>query len=335
MTSWIFDNVGMTTPLEIATEVKRAGGKIEDEAKLRKLEKGGVVVIIDSESAPITMCKIADWCAARKIRSHLPKTMLRGTVRLIIKNLPSDYEAEEVAEALRNEGLEILDMYMFKNANGYTTGTVKVTVKGSDKVRDWLEKERGEVKGVRIQVERQRSVTKCFNCNKIGHRIADCQETTKCKKCGQEGHLKATCTADPGELATKCGYCFEGGHSKSLCQAKREDEKKERENFKKEKKDPELKNPWHKQQESEQENKEGKDEMMKEMKKTMKEELDQMQMEMMKTMMNSFKEMMSTMMENDDEANDEADDGADDATATTAQATTTQQQQQEKDANTK
>ena len=96
MASLIFDNVGVTTPLEIATKVKEAGGKIENEVELRRLEKGGVVIIVDSDSAPIAMCKMADWCASKKIRCHLPKSVLRGTVRLVLKNLPSDYEAEDL-----------------------------------------------------------------------------------------------------------------------------------------------------------------------------------------------------------------------------------------------
>jgi hypothetical protein len=165
MTSWIFDNAG-DIPLEnIAAMIEGAGGTIEGE--LRKLDKGGVVAIIDNKTAPAAMSKIADWCATMKIRCHLHKPILRGTVRVIIKNLPIDYEADDIVDALRAEGLEILELCMFKNSRGIPTGTVKTTVKGSNKIQEWLERGKGEIRGVRVLVERQRSPLTCFNCNKI------------------------------------------------------------------------------------------------------------------------------------------------------------------------
>ena len=177
MTSWIFDNVGETTPRTIAKQIEEAGGKIEGEP--RKLDKGGVVVNIDTETATATMSKMADWCAGMKIRCHLPKPLLRGTLRVIIKELPIDYDADDIMDAMRAEGVEILEMYIFKNGHGSQTGTIKVTVKGGNKVKEWVERGKGEIKGARILVERQRAPMTCFNCNKIGHRIAECKEAKK------------------------------------------------------------------------------------------------------------------------------------------------------------
>jgi flagellar biosynthesis GTPase FlhF len=299
-TSWIFDNVGNTTIDEIAFQIKEAGGEIEGE--LRKLDKGGIVAVFSNKTAPTAMCKIADWCAISKVRCHLPKSILQGTVRMVIKNLPIDYDADDVVDALREEGLEILELYMFKNSRNQTTGMVKATVKGSTKVKEWLERGRGEIKGARVGVERQRAARACFNCNKIGHLIADCKEAKKCKQCGQEGHLKAECKADAEELANKCSYCFEEEHRRGECKKKREDEREEREKFKQEQKDPVFNNPWKKiapsNEVKEEEKKESMEEMKEELRKQIKEEMKEIKKEMMKEIMKEMvKEIGSHMRE--------------------------------------
>ena len=294
MASIIFDNLGEMELELIAEQIEEAGGKVE--GKLRKLAKGGVVASVDSKSAPIVMCKIADWCARWKIRMHLPKPVTRGTVRLIVKNLPTDYETEDIARELRRQGLDLLDMYMFRNSRNSATGTAKVTVKGSPKVEQWLDDGKGEICGVIIKVERQRTATTCFNCNKIGHRKAECKEAAKCKKCGGEGHLKVDCEASGDELEKKCSYCFEEGHTRGECQKKREDERSERQNFKMEKKDPVLENPWMQAQGSNEKGKEGKEEMMTELRKEMKEQFKELQKEMMKDTIKEVMEMMKEMM---------------------------------------
>ena len=306
MTSLIFDNVGDTTLKAIAEQIAKAGGKIEGE--LRKLDKGGVVVTVDSATATAAMSNMADWGAKLKIRIHLPKPVLRGTAKIIVKNLPIDYEACDIVEALRDEGVEALELYMFKNSYDSPTGTVKATVKGSNRVKEWLERGRGEIRGVRIGVERQRTPMTCFNCNKIGHCIADCKEAKKCKKCGQEGHLKAACEVDAEELAAKCSYCFEEGHRRGECQKKREDERGERHKHKMEKKDPVFENPWKKkpannvasenknENENDHEIKKGWGDMKEELQREMKEKMNELQHDMMKQVKEMMRDMMKDMM---------------------------------------
>jgi len=247
MTSWIFDNVGDTSMETLKAEIAGAGGKLEEE--LKKLEKGGVVAVLESKTAATTMCKMADWFASRKIRCHLPKSVLSGTAKLVIKNLPTDYDEDDIVTALADEGLEVVEMYMFRK-QGNATGMVKVTAKAGNTVKSWLARGQGEIQGVRIRVERQRTAMKCFNCNKIGHRASECKESKKCMKCGKEGHLKAECKMTAQDLEEQCGYCHEEGHQKGECATKREDERDERAKFKQEKQVPMFQKAWGKTPES-------------------------------------------------------------------------------------
>lgn len=307
MTSWIFDNVGDTTLEALAEQIKAAGGIIDGE--LRKLDKGGVAAQLDSATATATMSKMADWCAERKIRSHLPKTVLRGTTKIIIKNLPIDYEASDIVEALLDEGVEAVELYMFKNSRGTPTGTVKAVVKASNMVKKWLDNRRGEIRGVRVPVERQRAAVICFQCNRIGHRAGDCTEAKKCKKCGQEGHLKAECQVGAEALADKCNYCFEGGHRRGGCDKKREDEREERHKHKMERKDPTFENVWEKRKQASNEANEnehsdemendgmkGWGDMKEEIRKEMKDKMKEFQTDVMNQVMNQVKTMMNEMM---------------------------------------
>jgi hypothetical protein len=308
MTPWIFDNVGDTTPEAIKAQIEKSGGKIEGEPK--KLDKGGVAFDVERATATATMSKMADWCAERKIRSHLPKPVLRGTAKIVIKNLPIDYDAEDIVEALQEEGVEAVELYMFKNSHNSPTGTVKATVKGSNKMKEWLERGRGEIKGVRIGVERQRAPMTCFNCNKIGHRIAECKEAKKCKQCGQEGHLKAACDVSAEELAAKCNYCFDEGHRRGECQKKREDEREERHKHKTEKKDPVFENAWakkpasdgandhEKKNGSDNEMKKGWGDMKEEMEKEMKEQMEKFRSDLRNEVKEMLKDMMQEIMKN-------------------------------------
>jgi len=298
MTSWILDNVGGTMLEEIADRISAAGGKIEGE--LHKMAKGGVVVTLDNVTAPATMCKIADWCASKKIQCHLPKTIVLGTARIVIKNLPAEFEANDIVEALREEDLEILELYMFKNSHGM----IKTTVKASSKVTEWTNNKMGEIRGTWYSVEKQRIPMTCFNCNKIGHRAATCLEEKKCKNCGQGGHLKADCIDNASKMSSKCNYCFGEDHRRGECQKKKEDEREERKKYKEENKNPVFENAWTKTTTSskpnDNENKDERENLKEEIKKEMKEEMQAIQQTMieeMKLMQQMMKEEMRQLIQ--------------------------------------
>jgi len=197
------------------------------------LDKGGIVFKLGEDTAMATMGKLQDWCVSYKIRAHLPRSMLAGTVKMVIKYWDHDQSMEEVIKALQDEGLKLVEIYMIKNKKKQFGGIVKITAKGSEKVQQWLEKGQAEIHGARYQVEKDRRAKKCFNCNKFGHMKADCPQEALCRRCGQPGHLGADCTVAEEELRNKCGYCFDETHNRADCQHRKDDERKERENHRK------------------------------------------------------------------------------------------------------
>jgi hypothetical protein len=46
-------------------------------------------------------------------------------------------------------------------------------------------------------------VTRCYNCNGLGHIARSCKQKPKCHKCGKEGHKIKECRAEKSE----CGNC--------------------------------------------------------------------------------------------------------------------------------
>jgi hypothetical protein len=51
-------------------------------------------------------------------------------------------------------------------------------------------------------------VTRCYNCNGLGHIARSCKQKPKCHKCGKEGHKIKECRAEKSE----CGNCKQTGH---------------------------------------------------------------------------------------------------------------------------
>ena len=102
------------------------------------------------------VCRAHDDFAKVGVRAHLPKSALSGTAKVVVKGLPTDYEEEEIIEALAE--VELKDLYMFKKRHsGEFTGVVKCTIKGSKKLKEWLDQGKASVEGISI-VERERTL---------------------------------------------------------------------------------------------------------------------------------------------------------------------------------
>jgi transposase-like protein len=59
-----------------------------------------------------------------------------------------------------------------------------------------------------VFVEEMVQVTRCYNCNGLGHISKSSQQKPKCHKCGKEGHKIKECRAEKSE----CGNCKQIGH---------------------------------------------------------------------------------------------------------------------------
>ena len=306
MTTWIFENAGKHEK-QIEERLTEAGGEIREK---RKLDKGGIVFRLVEEKAVLAISKIRDWCSREKIRCHKPKSMLHGTLPLFIRHFEQEYDEEQVIDALKEHGVEPVDLYMIKSSNGQYTGMVKVTVKNNKKAQDWVNEGRTEIYRMHLQVERERRAKVCYNCYKYGHKIAECTNEKLCKRCGKTGHLHAKCEEKKEELEKKCGYCREEGHKKQECLIKKKDERKEREDYKQDRELRLKKNVWeqrlkekaareesqkHKQEEQ---RKQKEKEEGEEWKRGTKEMVEGLIEGAMKTAMNEMKEMVSIMMEN-------------------------------------
>jgi hypothetical protein len=297
--TWVFDNIRDVSVDSIKASIEECGGELEGE--MAKLEKGGVTAKLTKETGLAAMAKMFDWCADNKIRCHLPKGALSGTASVVLRGIDRNYEAEEVVEALQQEGgLELMQLYMFKNDRKQFTGTVKIIAKGSKTLKQWLDAGRGDIYGIRLQVERERASKKCFNCNKYGHIKAECKGGPRCRKCGQEGHLGADCGEAAEVLATKCGYCFTEGHSSATCQEKRDDVREERKNHKKEKQEINVGSVWEAKAELRKEKEANTEELQKQQQqafiKEMRQEVEQEMQKQKEQMQNQLQEMMKTMM---------------------------------------
>jgi transposase-like protein len=59
-----------------------------------------------------------------------------------------------------------------------------------------------------VFVEEMVQVTRCYNCNGLGHISKSSQQKPKCHKCGKEGHKIKECRAEKSE----CGNWKQTGH---------------------------------------------------------------------------------------------------------------------------
>ena len=320
-TSLVFDSYTEGDMASWREEVAKRFGNVEV-GKEHKMAKGGVAIEIEESQALVILVTMKDWTSEyTNMQCHRAASTMGGTTQVIFKNFPPESTVQDAIAILEQARIKVMDMYRFTNKQtGEFTGMLKATVKGSQEIADCLS--RGSLNtewGIRLKVEKQRKPRSCFNCGKIGHMAKDCKSEKLCKQCGHAGHLKADCQADKDQLDKSCGYCHQEGHNKAKCQSKREDERKERAEYKESK---ELPNAW-KQREGQHGNaekninqeiqqkkwqeetqismqesmQESMKEMMKEMMEaTIKKMLEEMMQEAMKAMMESMMQVMQTQM---------------------------------------
>ena len=200
----------------------------------QSLEKGGFSVTMKGIKAIITMCDLKDWFAKKKIRIHIPKNLLQGSARVVMRNFNAENQSWEIIDAIEEAGVKVLDLYMIRNkTTQYFTGMIKVTLLGNRTMNTWLETGKANLCGVRRPIERERKALKCNNCYHYNHKMEDCKFGKQCRKCGSTEHVAAECKTDKQQLTTNCGYCREEGHTSKECTTRREDEKNERINYRK------------------------------------------------------------------------------------------------------
>ena len=192
---------------------------------MTKLARGGLAVNLAAETAVAAMCAVQDWSARNKFRNHIPKNLLNGTARLMIRNFYFGTTAMDIVKMIQAQGVEVVDLYMLRNDYGTFRGSVKITVRGNDTVQYILDQRRILLKGVYRPVEPQTKMKNCNNCGKF-HLAKDCKVGKQCRKCGSEEHLAKDCPITKDELSQMCSYCHSTDHSTTTCEVRKEDEKR-------------------------------------------------------------------------------------------------------------
>ena len=71
--------------------------------------------------------------------------------------------------------------------------TEDIAILAIDEVQQQSTSHSSQVNHQRNSMEPQRTRTRCFKCNDIGHVIATCPNQKRCYFCNKEGHIKRNC----------------------------------------------------------------------------------------------------------------------------------------------
>ena len=87
----------------------------------------------------------------------VPKNMLQGSVRVLIRNLHASALAGEIIYFVEVEGAKALDLHVTQNkVTGEFTGSLKSTLSGKNAMSKWVDAGKSNLGGVRRPIERER-----------------------------------------------------------------------------------------------------------------------------------------------------------------------------------
>lgn len=137
---------------------------------------------------------------------------------LIIKNVPNEYNADDVVDELKCLGHadKIAKISPLKTGNFAKYNFFLLQVPPGMDVGDFLKINWLFHTSVRIEKFKSKSNPQCFKCQKLGHMAKNCWMEVKCVKCAQN-HATKDCTlplnAPKDQL--KCALCHGIGHPAS------------------------------------------------------------------------------------------------------------------------
>lgn len=204
---------------EVKTRVASALNPIEDGIQLKNIRrtKKGVIVETAGEKDISKILQNKDLITKGLEAVQLQKRK----PRIIIYDVPADYETNDVIEALTNQNdlggitkqrLQDETTFRFRTGkrNDLTTNWV---LEVSPKVRNELRRQEKVYVGLRrCRVMDYSAISRCYKCQGLGHVSTHCREEKEtCGHCAMEGHRTKDCKKKSDQA--KCALCKRLGRS--------------------------------------------------------------------------------------------------------------------------
>ena len=141
-------------------------------------------------------------------KPHLPKTAT-SIVNAYLRDVPVNVSIQSLENCLRNSYIQFLKVHrLIYTDTRKPMPIVRVTFENHCSYEVAISSDGvlipGFKKYIKFCPERERRVTRCYNCNKFGHISRSCPFSHSCGNCGSEECKEAVCTK-----VSKCSNCGE------------------------------------------------------------------------------------------------------------------------------
>lgn len=182
---------------------------------LRSKDPNRVVILPSSKETRTAALSIL---SEKKINHYTFTPQDERNTTLIIKNIPTEYEIDDVSEELENMGVNnrIAKISKISTPRLEKYNLYALHIPPGEQIGEFLKI--NWMFNTRVKIEKflRRDDPQCFKCQRLGHFSSGCEMEVKCVKCAQ-GHPSNECTLnkDSSKELLKCVLCGQVGHPAS------------------------------------------------------------------------------------------------------------------------
>jgi hypothetical protein len=143
----------------------------------------------------------------RVLRDDLYPIKVNSVRKAIVLDKQGEIRAEAAAVFSEENKTTITKIaWLSRKESSQTYGSIVVYLTKNTDARRLLDEgffHAGGESGITSTFEHRPRPTQCYNCQEIGHKAFQCNNTQKCVKCAKEGHRHSVCD----ETVLKCVPC--------------------------------------------------------------------------------------------------------------------------------
>ena len=109
----------------------------------KTMDKGGIAIEVPPKHRLLTLSHIRPWCVDNKISVNIPLGERKQGIRIYMNGFGRSYDEIDIVELVEVHKVEVMDIFLHKNAQGISTGAANLTIRDEPRsnstTQKWLQ----------------------------------------------------------------------------------------------------------------------------------------------------------------------------------------------------